>query len=180
LIAAHSSVRTHAYVGLGSNLEVPAEQVSRAFGELSRIPDTRCIARSGLYVSAPMGLADQPDFINAAAALVTGLDARGLLIHLHAIERAHGRERRERWGPRTLDLDLLIFGETIMNTRELVLPHPEICNRDFVLIPLHEIAPELGIPGRGALADLIPEHSPEGLTRWEGDAPDFDGSSTML
>ncbi len=179
MIADHSA-RTRAYVGLGSNLEDPAEQVSRAFGELNRIPRTRCIACSSLYISSPLGPSDQPDYINAAAALMTGLDARGLLMHLQAIERAHSRERGERWGPRTLDLDLLIFGETIMNTRELVLPHPEICNRDFVLIPLHEIAPELGIPGRGALAGLIPDRSPEGLTLWKGDAPDFDGSSSML
>jgi len=179
LIADHSA-QTGAYIGLGSNLETPAEQVIRAFGELHRIPQTWCIARSSLYVSAPLGPTDQPDYINAAAALVTGLDARSLLNHLQAIERAHGRERGERWGPRTLDLDLLIFGETIVNTRELVLPHPEICNRDFVLIPLHEIAPELRIPGRGALAGLIPDHSPEGLTIWKGVAADFDGSSSML
>ena len=179
MIADHS-VRTHAYVGLGSNLEVPAQQVCKALGELNSIPDTRCLARSSLYVSAPVGPPDQPDYINAAAALLTGLDPRTLLNHLHAIERDHGRERGERWGPRTLDLDLLIFGETIMNTRELVLPHPEIRNRDFVLVPLHEIAPELRIPGVGAVAELVPERFPEGLTLWKGGAPDFDESSSML
>ena len=177
MTAAHSA-RTRAYVGLGSNLQTPARQVSRAFAELNRIPDTKCTARSSLYVSAPLGSPDQPDYINAAAALVTGLDPRGLLDHLQLIERAHGRERGEHWGPRTLDLDILVYGETIMNTRELVLPHPEICNRDFVLIPLYEIAPKLGIPGRGALVDLIPDHFPEGVTLWEGDAQDFDGSSS--
>jgi len=179
LIAAHS-VQTHAYVGLGSNLEDPAEQVRKALGELNSIPDTRCLARSSLYVSTPVGPPDQPEYINAAAALLTGLDPRSLLDHLHAIERAHGRERRERWGPRTLDLDLLVFGETIMNTRELMLPHPEIRNRDFVLLPLHEIAPELWIPGVGALAEMVPERFPAGLTLWKGDASDFDESSSML
>jgi len=179
LIAAHSAL-THVYVGLGSNLEVPAQQVCRAFGELNGIPNTRCLACSSLYVSAPVGPPNQPDYINAAATLLTGLDPRDLLNHLQSIERAHGRERGERWGPRTLDLDLLVFGETIMNTRELVLPHPEICNRDFVLLPLHEIAPELRIPGMGALVDLIPDHFPQELTLWKGGAPDFDGSSSML
>ena len=140
-----------AYIGLGSNLEGPVEQLLKAFGELNELPQTRLVNRSPLYRSPPLGPAGQPDYVNAVARLQTVLEAHALLDGLQAIERAHGRVRGERWGPRTLDLDLLVYGERRIDSERLVVPHPQMHRRAFVLIPLYDVAPELFLPGLGPL-----------------------------
>jgi len=144
-----------AYVGLGSNLDDPAARVRQAFTQLADISETRLVARSHLYRSAPLGPPDQPHYVNAVAGLLTQRAPGTLLAALQAIERQHGRDRSgPKWGPRTLDLDLLLYGEQHIGTPTLVVPHPRAHERAFVLAPLDEIAPGLVIPGRGAVADL--------------------------
>ncbi len=143
-----------AYVGLGSNLQGPARQLENTFELLDAIPDTRLILRSSLYRSAPFGGVEQPDFVNAAAALLTQLSAMQLLLELQGIENRRGRERGVRWGPRVLDLDLLAYSDQKMDEPTLFLPHPGISERNFVLLPLLEIAPELKVPGLGRIASL--------------------------
>jgi 2-amino-4-hydroxy-6-hydroxymethyldihydropteridine diphosphokinase len=130
-------------VGIGSNLEDPESQVRRAFDELANIRDTRLKGKSSLYRSAPLGHDDQPDFINAVAALETGLSADELFGELKGIEERHGRRRSFTNAPRTLDLDLLLFGDTTIRTKNLLVPHPRMHERAFVLRPLLEIAPQL-------------------------------------
>ena len=155
-----------AYVGAGSNLDNPLEHVQRALSELDAIPSTRCIGRSSLYRSAPMGPADQPDYINAVAALDTSLSASELLQALQALENAHGRVRAGfRWGPRTLDLDLLLYGTQMIDRADLKVPHPGLHERAFVLYPLAEIEPQLVVPGRGTLAQLMVRCPFQGLSR---------------
>ena len=134
---------TIAYVGIGSNLDDPQAQVMRAFDELAALPRTRLDARSSLYRSAPVGHADQPDFVNAVAALETELSARQLLQGLQGIEQKHGRKRSFANAPRALDLDLLLYGSAEIDAAGLQVPHPRMRERAFVLQPLLEIAPEL-------------------------------------
>ena len=134
---------TTAYVGIGSNLKDPRALVLQAFNELDGLPQTRVVKKSSLYRSAPVGHADQPDFINAVAQLETGLAAERLLAELQEIEARHGRERSFPNAPRTLDLDLLLFGNAVLDTPSLKLPHPRMHERAFVLKPLLEIAPQL-------------------------------------
>ena len=144
-----------AYVALGSNLADPAAQVAAALGSLRGIPGTRLIARSRLWASRPLGPQDQPDFVNAVAGLLTQLGARELLGELQALERAMGRTGPVvRWGPRSIDLDLLAMGSDELSEPALRLPHPGVHERDFVLYPLAELAPELWIPGRGRVEAL--------------------------
>ena len=144
-----------AYVGLGSNLQGPAAQLDSAFDLLASIPGTRLIRRSSLYRSSPFGGVEQPDFVNAAAALLTQLTAKQLLDELKRIEIQRGRERgKVRWGPRVLDLDLLVCGSDKLEEPGLTVPHPGIAERNFVLLPLMEIAPGLTIPGLGQLATI--------------------------
>lgn len=156
-----------AFVGLGSNLENPIEQVETALRELTEVKASSLLAHSSLYRTRPIGPQHQPYFINAAACLATSLDAEGLLDQLQVIEKSHRRVREgERWGPRTLDLDLLIYGVATIDTPRLRVPHPEIANRAFVLIPLSEIAPiDMDIPGMGKLQDLLLKLSGEGVER---------------
>mgnify|MGYP005751058203 FL=1 len=145
-----------AYVGLGSNLDDPRRQVEQALRELAALPDTVLAARSSLYRSAPMGPADQPAYINAVARLDTRLAPEALLDALQAVEAAHGRLRTgERWGPRTLDLDILLYGDARLDSPRLKVPHPGMAERNFVLEPLAELAPELDIPGLGPLRELL-------------------------
>ncbi|MEX0975865.1 MAG: 2-amino-4-hydroxy-6-hydroxymethyldihydropteridine diphosphokinase [Woeseia sp.] len=145
-----------AYIGIGSNLDDPPARVRRAFDALRALPDCTAFAHSGLYRSAPMGPADQPDFINAVAACLTRLDARRLLHELQAMEYAQDRQRGAgHWGPRTLDLDLLVLGQVVMNEPDLVVPHPRIHERNFVLLPLAEIAPYLIVPGHGSVNSMV-------------------------
>jgi 2-amino-4-hydroxy-6-hydroxymethyldihydropteridine diphosphokinase len=153
-----------AYVGLGSNLGDPQRQVCEALRALRRIRDTAVESVSSLYRSPPMGPPDQPDYINAVASLATGLTPLELLDALQAIEQHHGRTRvGERWGPRTLDLDLLLYGDGRVSDPRLQVPHPGLHERAFVLYPLREIAPgELVIPDRGQLDQLI-EGCPGGV-----------------
>ena len=140
-----------AYIGLGSNLEGPVDQLLKAFGELNDLPQTRLIKRSPLYRSRPLGPAGQPDYVNAVAWVQTALEAHALLDGLQAIELAHSRVRGERWGARTLDLDLLIYGDRRIDSERLVVPHPQMHCRAFVLVPLHDVAPGLLLPGLGPL-----------------------------
>jgi len=143
-----------AYIGLGSNLDDPLTQVKTAIHALDQIRHSRCLVSSSCYRSPPMGPQDQPDYINAVAALATALPPHLLLQALQQIEQAHGRTRTRHWGERTLDLDLLLYGEQVINSADLVVPHPGISQRAFVLYPLQQIAPELQIPGQGSLATL--------------------------
>ena len=144
-----------ALVGLGSNLDGPAHQIGIALDMLDAIDRTQVVAASSLYRSSPLGGIEQPDFINAAALLMTDLDARALLEQLQAIERARGRERGEtHWGPRVLDLVLLAYDGLSIDEPGLTVPHPGIAARNFVLLPLLEIAPDFEIPGLGRVRDL--------------------------
>ena len=154
-----------AYIGLGSNLSDPEHQVLVAAGRLAQLPRTCCVRVSPVYVSRPLGLVAQPDFVNAAAGLLTQLSARELLDELRAMEAAFGRpEQRERWGPRILDLDLLSYGRERSAEATLTLPHPGIVERNFVLYPLADIAPDLELPGLGRVTELKERLARTGLT----------------
>jgi 2-amino-4-hydroxy-6-hydroxymethyldihydropteridine diphosphokinase len=155
-----------AYVGLGSNLDDPAAQLRMALEALGRLPRTRLVASSALYRNPPMGPADQPDFVNAVAALLTTMPAPELLAAMQAIEDARGRRRDgPRWGPRTLDLDLLLYGNLQLESDDLVLPHPGLASRAFVLVPLLEVAPGLRLPGGPLLARVAAAAGEGGLSR---------------
>lgn len=143
------------YIGLGSNLADPRLQVERALRMLAQLPGTKLTQHSRLYRSAPWGRADQPEFVNAVAALKTKLVPRELLDALLAIEHAAGRARGAmRWGPRVLDLDILAFGDRVIDEPGLHVPHPHLHERAFVLLPLAEIAPDLIVPGHGNVGAL--------------------------
>ena len=145
-----------AYIGLGSNLSDPQTQVISAIQELNSIPDTHVLKVSSLYASKPMGPSDQPDYVNAVAKISTSLSPERLLDELQGLEQAHRRKRDgKRWGPRTLDLDIILFGDLQMETKLLQIPHYGISEREFVLIPLQELQANLIIPGKGAIEDLI-------------------------
>ena len=146
---------TVAYVGLGSNLDDPVRQVLQAFDELNELPHTRVVNRSSLYRTAPVGHAAQPDFVNAVARLETGLAAERLLDELQRVEASHGRQRPFPNAPRTLDLDLLVFGELQLRSERLTVPHPRLHERAFVLRPLAELDPELTVPGVGPVRECL-------------------------
>ena len=146
---------TIAYVGIGSNLEEPETQVRKAFDELDRMPHTRLVKKSSLYRSAPLGHGAQPDFVNAVAQLETGLPAERLLAELQEIEARHGRRRSFANAPRTLDLDVLLYGERSLELPGLKVPHPRMHERAFVLKPLTEISPTVAIPGLGSAKALL-------------------------
>ena len=156
-----------AYIGIGSNLEIPVQQVQQALIELDKIRNTRLTQASPLYRSAPLGPPDQPDYINAVAAVTTTLSPDDLLDDLQTIEHKHQRVRTIRWGPRTLDLDLLLYDSLRQDEPRLTLPHPRMHERIFVLQPLYDIAPELEIPGRGALKTLLQQCPPLSIERIE-------------
>lgn len=153
-----------AYIGLGSNLNSPRQQIEEAVAALGTVENTVVVKTSPLYRSAPVDGSDQPDYINAVVALLTQLDARSLLDQLRKIELAQGRKRDgNKWGPRVLDLDLLVYSNAVINQEDLVVPHPGIAERNFVLLPLLDIAAHLRIPGLGpvtALAGRIDRTSP--------------------
>ena len=142
---------TVAYVGIGSNLDDPRTHVLKALDELDELPHTRLVKKSSLYKSEPVGYPAQPDFVNAVAQLETGLPAERLLAELHGLEARHGRKRSFDNAPRTLDLDVLLYGELSLDTPGLRIPHPRMHERAFVLRPLLEIAPELQARYRDAL-----------------------------
>lgn len=153
-----------AYVGLGSNLEGPQQQVERGFDALARLPETLLVARSRRYRSRPLGPQDQPDFVNAVAGLLTRLDPEALLAQLKQLEVTLGREQPvRRWGPRVIDFDLLLFGAEKRATPALTLPHPGLLERNWVLYPLQDIAPSLWVPGQGRVADLAERLGADGI-----------------
>jgi len=154
-----------AYVGIGSNLDEPATRVRKAFAALQALPDSGFARCSPLYRSAPMGPSDQPDFVNAAAVILTRLEPHDLMRGLQAIENAQGRRRdTTRWGPRTLDLDLLVLGSLVVDEPDLRIPHPGIAERNFVLFPLADLAPNMHVPGRGSVQKLLAEIGTAGLS----------------
>jgi len=162
-----------AYIGLGSNLNDPVAQVTRAIEELGHVEHSRLIAVSPLYRTPPLGPAGQPDYINAVAALDSELEPLALLDELQRIEQLHGRVRGPvRWGPRTLDLDLLLYGNETIHTPRLVVPHVGLHDRPFVIFPLLAIAPELVLPDGSVLAELadaLAEQEPQPLGMTSGD-----------
>ena len=152
------------YVGLGSNMRDPPAQVRAAFDALAAIPQTMLVCRSSLYGSKPMGEIAQPDFCNAVAGLLTGLGAAELLAAMREVERRFGREpSRTRWGPRVLDLDLLSYAEQRSADPAMLLPHPGIAERAFVLHPWRDFAPDVLVPGLGRVADLAARVAADGL-----------------
>ena len=157
--------RVTAFVGLGSNLGDPAAQIRRAMQALAAMPETRLVRRSSLYRNPPAGYLDQPEFVNAVARIETRLAPRDLLERLLAIEHAHGRVREFPNGPRTLDLDILLYGERIVREPGLTIPHPRMLERAFVLVPLAEIAPEAVVPGGGRVADLVRKVDASGMIK---------------
>lgn len=154
-----------AFVALGSNLEDPQHQVLRALAELDSLPETRVIAKSALYRTAPLGYDNQPDFINAAAEVSTTLEPVALLRALLALETAHGRERPFPNAPRVLDLDLLLYDDLELHDPELTLPHPRLHERGFVLFPLADIAADVIVPGQGKVRDLLRSLPEQGVER---------------
>ena len=154
-----------AVVALGSNLDDPEAQVRRAFGEIAALPETRVTARSALYRTAPVGFADQPPFVNACAKVETRLSARALLDGLLAIEARHGRTRGIPNGPRTLDLDIVLYGGAAIDEPGLRIPHPRAQERAFVLAPLLDVWPEAEIPGKGPARGCLAKVGLEGVER---------------
>jgi 2-amino-4-hydroxy-6-hydroxymethyldihydropteridine diphosphokinase len=153
------------FIGLGSNLSDPIQQVLMAMEALTKIPEARVVQKSSLYASPPMGPQDQPDYVNAVVELNSELSAHKLLEQLQAIEQKQGRVRLRHWGERTLDLDILVYGEQEIDDERLTVPHSGIKERAFVLYPLAEIAPDLIIPQFGKLANIVQNSSRAGLNR---------------
>lgn len=157
-----------AYVGLGSNVGDSHAHLERAFATLQTLPDTRLVSRSPIYRSTPFGPVAQADFLNAVAGLLTLTPARELWDSLRRLELELGRSAgRVRWGPREIDLDLLVHGEGVLRTPELSVPHPGIPERDFVLYPLRDVAPTLQIPGLGRVDELASRVGDRGMRRLE-------------
>jgi 2-amino-4-hydroxy-6-hydroxymethyldihydropteridine diphosphokinase len=156
---------TVAFVGLGANLDDPQLQVSRALDDLDAITDTRLVKASSLYRSAPLGYEAQPEYVNAVAQVDTALSAERLLGELQAIEARHGRRRSFPNAPRTLDLDLLLYGNAVLDGDKLTLPHPRMHERAFVLLPLLEIAPDATVPGRGSARELMDKCTGQSVRR---------------
>ena len=158
-----------AYIALGSNLKNPAAQVKAAFEELAMLPQTRLVQVSSLYCSAPAGYADQPDFVNAVAHIETALTPRALLDELLAIEQRRGRVRDFQNAPRTLDLDILLYGDAVIDEPGLTIPHPRMHERAFVLFPLAEIAPGVTLPEVGGVSELLSRFDAASVTRTHSD-----------
>lgn len=150
MIAQHHTV----CVALGANIGEPVRQIEAGIVALAALPGTRLVARSSLYRSAPAGYADQPDFINAVAVIETALAPQALLEALMAIERTHGRVRDFPNAPRTLDLDIVLYGDSIVQEPGLTIPHARMLERAFVMVPLAEVAPDMQVPGHGRVGDL--------------------------
>ena len=149
------TARVRAAIALGSNLEDPEAQVRRALDEIAGLPQTELMARSSLHRTVPVGYLDQPDFVNACALIETQLAPRALLAELLAIERRHGRVRALPDGPRTLDLDIVLYGDRVIAEPGLTVPHPRAHERAFVLAPLLEVWPDAIIPGKGSAAGRL-------------------------
>ncbi|MGV3001797.1 2-amino-4-hydroxy-6-hydroxymethyldihydropteridine diphosphokinase [Vibrio sp.] len=157
-----------AYIAIGSNLAEPVEQAKRAIEALRDHPHIELIACSSLYSSTPMGPQDQPDYINAVAEIQTELSPLELLDNTQAIEQQQGRVRKEeRWGPRSLDLDILLYGDQVINNERLTVPHYGMKIREFVIYPLFEIAPNLSLPDGTELKSLLDSIDRNGLSIWQ-------------
>lgn len=158
---------TQAFIALGSNQASPLEQFAQALDALATLPHSRLVATSSFYRTPPMGPQDQPDYLNAAIALETMLSAEELLSHTQRIELEQGRVRKdERWGPRTLDLDIMLFGDQTINSAHLTVPHYDMKNRAFMLVPLLEIAPQCVFPDGQSVAAVLKTLSLAGITYW--------------
>ncbi|MDB1123047.1 2-amino-4-hydroxy-6-hydroxymethyldihydropteridine diphosphokinase [Vibrio algarum] len=156
------------YIAIGSNLNDPVNQTKNAIEALKNLTKTQFLQASSLYSSAPMGPQDQPDYINAVVEIQTELTPIELLNLTQAIELEHGRVRKgERWGPRTLDLDILLYGNDVIHSERLVIPHYGMHEREFVLYPLAEIAPNLKLPGGIELSNLLLKVDKNGLSVWQ-------------
>ncbi len=155
------------FIALGANIAQPIKQIRRAIALLCLLPQTRLVKTSSFYCTAPIGYADQPDFINAVVEISTSLSAQELLESMLAIESALGRERMLPNGPRTIDLDLILYGDQFIQEEELIVPHPRMHERAFVLVPLTEIAPDIAIPGHGQAAALLPNTTDQTLKRMQ-------------
>ncbi len=153
------------YIGLGSNLNDPQAQLKKAIISLDMVTSTSVVRTSSFYRSKPVGPQDQPDYINAVVELATELSAHVLLSYLQSIENEHGREREIKWGARTLDLDILLFGDEIIQDDHLGIPHVEMYKRGFVLLPLDEISPDCMIPGIGAVSSLLRQINTDDLVK---------------
>lgn len=155
------------YLALGSNLADPLHQVDAALAALDALPHTSRVATSSLYRTPPYGPPDQPDYLNAVVALDTQLEAEALLDHTQRIELEHGRVRKaERWGPRTLDLDIMLYGQQTIHTPRLTVPHYDMHNRAFMLVPLLEIAPALRLPNGQPLAGILATLDRSAIRPW--------------
>ncbi len=152
-----------AWIGLGANIGDPVATLRAALQDLDALPDTRRLRASKLYRTPAWGNVEQADFVNAVALLETGLAARELLDGLLAIERAFGRVRAERWGPRVIDLDLLMYGDAVIDEPGLRVPHPHLQQRAFALVPMLEIDPHARIPGQGAARDAMAMLARDGI-----------------
>lgn len=155
-----------AYIAIGANLGDPLAQVQSALQHIDRMPETAVTATSSWYRSEAIGPA-QPDYLNAVTRISTSLDPVALLDALQQIEHTHGRQRNIHWGPRTLDLDLLLYDRIVLHTDRLTLPHPQLALRNFVLIPLLEIAPDLLLPDGSSVAGLAAQANHDGLAAWQ-------------
>ncbi len=156
---------TRVFVGLGSNLDNPLAHVTQAITDIAELPQTTVVGTSNIYRSTAIGQANQPDYINAALEISTTLSPEALLDALQSIENKHQRIRSVRWGPRTLDLDILLYGAYTCATERLSIPHPEICNRNFVVQPLLDLDARLCLPDGRILANILPIIGLDGLTR---------------
>jgi len=153
----------NAFIGLGSNLDNPKGHIRRALGDLKQLPQSQLLLASKLYLSKPVGPQDQDDFVNAVVLLATELEPLALLDELQSIEQQHQRVRERHWGPRTLDLDLLLFGDQHIQNARLTVPHTELGHRDFVIGPLLELCPELALPNGTPLQELLQQCPIDGL-----------------
>jgi 2-amino-4-hydroxy-6-hydroxymethyldihydropteridine diphosphokinase len=159
------------FIGIGSNLQDPALQVQKAIIALRSLSYTKLLKSSSLYVSQPLGPGEQPPYINAVAEVETQLSPASLLAHLQELENQQGRVRKERWGPRTIDLDILLYGKEVLITEKLIIPHVALKEREFVIYPLSEIAEHLILPDGEALSDVKRRCPLRGLHIWhEGKA----------
>jgi 2-amino-4-hydroxy-6-hydroxymethyldihydropteridine diphosphokinase len=160
---------TRTFIGLGSNLGDRERFIRQAVAEIARLPGTRLVRVSSLYDTEPVGVQDQPAFLNAVGVFDTDLKPRELLWNLQLVEQRLGRVRARRWGPRTIDLDILLYGGLVIEQEDLSIPHPELENRAFVLIPLYELDPELVHPGTGQkLRDHLKATRARGSVRYKG------------
>ena len=153
------------YIALGANLGNPAATVRAAFAALANLPESRVVRTSSLYRTAPVGITEQPEFVNAVAELATTLAPEALLEALLEVEQRFGRVRAEKNGPRTLDLDVLLYDQRLVDLPHLTLPHPRLHLRAFVLYPLAEIAPGLRLPGRGSVDAWLPAVANQGIVK---------------